>query len=450
MSADMHTPTETAPPGGASRESAEGDSWRPVGFRTAAAKAAAADVKTQPVQAAARKRRSQPIPSRPTNRVFTGCLLIAVLVIPCYGFWSSYFRYPARGVVRARVICLSAPWLGAVEIVHVREGDAVTQGQPLVTLRQLELENQLDSIRDRLRVAQADLQSQATQLIWQSELRGDRGFKAWGEYYEAWGNLMQERARLAEAVAERDRHEGLHDEAAIAVSARQLDNARFAVTGQSDKVEKLEQAVSKLRERAEMYEKGAADVASQMIPQMTSIETLQSQLNRLRARADENVIRSPVNGHVVRLHRFVSEVVSPDEPTIEIVEDGSVEIALYVAQRHARYVEIGSELEVAIEPNEQTVACVVERRGKRLEPAPEHIQRHYAHNARLLPVIAHPAQTLDHMYLGSEVKLSWSNFFWPTRRSSTQPNSTTIPDMAATPAASARETPLASRLEQTR
>ena len=414
-----------------------------------AAKTANPGTKTRPVHAAVKKRRAQPIPSRPTNRIFTGCLLLAVFLLPCYGFWSSYLRYPARGIVRGRVVRISAPWQGIVDALHVREGDEVVQGQPIVTLRKLELEHQLDSINDQLRVAQAELRAQATQLVWQSELRGDRSYKAWGEYYEAWGNLMQERAILDQVVADRDRHEGLRKQAAMAVSDRQLDDARFAVTGQRDKVGKLEQAVKKLEERAKLYEKRGDDVTAQMTPQLTSIETLQSELGRLRQRAQEGVIRSPVNGTVVRLHRFAGEVATPLEPAIEIVEDGSLEVAVYLSQRHAKQVELGSEFQVTIEPNDQTMACVVQRLGRRLEPAPDHIERHYAHNARLLPVIARPTHSLDHVYLGSEVKLSWPNFFWPRRTSKEESARRGASDVPDTPTATSAAPLLSQGQEET-
>lgn len=450
MSADL-TPAESAQPNRTSRQDAESSSeqWRPVGFRTPPATTVNTDTKTRPMQAAAKRRRSQPIPSRPKSRTFTGFLILAMISVPVYALWSSYFRYPARGVVRGRVVRVSPPWQGTVAAVHVREGEQVAQGQPVITLRKLELEHQLDTINDKLRVAQAELKAQATQLIWQSELRGDRSYKAWGEYYEAWGKLKQEQAVLEEAVAERDRHELLSEQAAMAVSERQLDRLRFAEAGQRAKVEKLVESVEKLKQRAEMYEQRVDDVTAQMNPQLTSIETLQAELGRLRERADESVVRSPVNGHVVRLHRFAGEVTDPMEPAIEIVEDGSLEIAFYVSQRHAKNLELGSTVEVAIEPNDRTVTCIIERRERRLEPAPTHIERHYSHNARLLPVIARPAHALEHLYLGSEVKLSWSDFFLPHREPNTKVNTGDDSDQSETATADTQAPTLSQQPEQT-
>jgi multidrug resistance efflux pump len=430
MSADNLPPAKTEGSDSAhdtanrSEDRRDESQWRPVGFRAATSTAAADSAKTRPVRATAKKLRTQPIPTRPKGRIFTGLMILALIAVPCYSLWSNYFRYPARGVVRGHIVRVSPPWQGTVETLHVREGDEVAQGQPIMTLKRLELEHQLDAAHDELRVAQAELKAQAAQLIWQAELRGDRSYKACGEYYEAWGKLMHERALLDEATAERARQEAARQQHELAVSDRQLENARFSEAGQRAKVEKLEESVRQLQQRAEIYEKREADVAAQMNPQLTAIETLQSRLARLRERVSESVVRSPVNGRVIRLLRFAGEAADPMKPAIEIVEDGSLEVTLYLPQRYVTNLQVDNEIEVTIEPNDRTVTCVVERRGRQLEAAPAHIERHYAHNARLLPVMAKPKQSLEHIYLGSEVKLSWQSFFHPRRESSSDENVT--------------------------
>jgi hypothetical protein len=58
----------------------------------------------------------------------------------------------------------------------------VEQGQLLLTFYSLEREHRLDEVADQLRLAQAELGAQVSQLQWQSQLRGDRSQKALGEY----------------------------------------------------------------------------------------------------------------------------------------------------------------------------------------------------------------------------------------------------------------------------
>lgn len=416
------TDSESASWNQPSQPNVEGDveQWRPVGFRAPSATATAPkpNTKTRPMQAVAKKRRSAPIPSRPKGRIFTGCAILLLMALPSYMIFNSYFRYPARGVVQGRVVEISSPWQGTVATMHVREGESVRQGQPLMTLRKLTLEHELDSLQDQLRQAQAGLKAQAAQLTWQAELRGDHSYKAWGEYYEAWGNLMKEKAVLDEAIADEQRQDTLREQSVLVVSDRQWDKARFTVAGQRAKVEKLEESVQQLKQRAELYETPSADVTIQMKPQLAGIETLQAEISRLRELADEGIVRSPVNGHVVRLHHFAGEVALPTETAIEVVEDGSLEIVFYVPQHHANQMEIGREMQVTIEPNDEKVNCIVERIGQRLEEAPTSLERHYVRNARLLPVVAHPTSTLDHVFLGSEVKMSWSHLLIRTREAS--------------------------------
>lgn len=360
--------------------------------------------------------RPTPVPKRPKGRLFIGLLLFAACATLVYMVWDWQFRYHAHGVVHGRVLRVPSPWDGSVQALHVREGDQVRQGQLVATVENISLQQQLAKVADELKLAQAKLESQVSQLRWQSQLRGDRSQKALGEYYQAWGELLDERSRLMQFEADWKRLETTRTKHSLAVRKKDLETAKYRFQGQQAKVEKLEDAVSQLKRRVEIYEQFEDDASAQLRPNLLSIENLQAELKRLREIVQQGEVRSPVNGVVIKVHCYAGDSATASTPIMEIVEDQSLEPVLYVRQNSADAWRIGDEIEVRIDPGSQQVTCEITRLGNQMEFAPPNIARYYRKDERLLPVFLKPrrAHGVDlRLYLGAEVKLhrSWG---WET------------------------------------
>ena len=153
--------------------------------------------------------RPTPMPKRPKGRLLVGMSLALAVGLGATTVWNSLFRYQAYGGVTGRVVELSAPWGGVLETIHVREGASVQQDQILATVGNPELEQQLDAKRDELHIAQATLDAQVSELRFQARLRDDNHHRTISEYYELWGQLLQEQSTLADMVAKRERSEKL-------------------------------------------------------------------------------------------------------------------------------------------------------------------------------------------------------------------------------------------------
>src|SRR5262249_1252347 len=78
--------------------------------------------------------RPTPLPKRPKGRWFVAVLLLGACYAAAHQVWQAYFRYQAYGTVTGKVVQLSPPWDGVLVAVHVKEGQEVRQGDPLVTL----------------------------------------------------------------------------------------------------------------------------------------------------------------------------------------------------------------------------------------------------------------------------------------------------------------------------
>jgi HlyD family secretion protein len=343
--------------------------------------------------------RPTPLPQRPKGRWFVGLLVLGVAAGVGYQAWDSFFRYRAYGTTTGRLIKVAPVWNGTLQSMAVREGERVRQGQVLLTLDNLEMRQRLAQLDDETRVAQASLEAEAAKLKWQSAFNLDQGYGATALYYQTYSEQLREEARLDDLRAQLKRVETLWT--SRAVSREEFDHLRFATKGQEDRVARLKQMLAELKQRADQADsllkdkqslaKGLEDAGSEQLkPLVARLETWQSERRRIRERLDQGMITSPVSGLVVKLHNYPGEYCKEGEPLVSIIEDGSLEVVVYMPQGHTSNLKDGAALDVMVEPYPGVLPCVIRRVGDCFEAAPEQIKRHYRQGEKLLPVYLDP------------------------------------------------------------
>ncbi len=368
----------------------------------------------------------------PKGKWFVSILLIAFCGFCGYQAWTAFFRYRCHGTVVGRSIQVSPLWDGVVQALHVREGDLVRQGQLLMTVDNLELRQRQAQLADELKMAQANLAAQVARLKWESASQVvDRYKLGVAEYYEAWGKLLQEEARLQELGVSLSRAEELARGRAI--SREELDQIYFARQGQAQKVEKLKTSVEQLKKRMEQSTnllenpKGDAgnlgslgevgDVSEltaqgqdQLKPVMVKIETIQAEMNRHQERLALGQIHATTNGRVVKVHQHAGEAVKQGEPVLTLLEEGSLQMVLYLPQDSSDLFGVGEVVELTVEPAPRPVSGRIVRIGDEYEAAPENIKRHYREGQKLLPVYLEPVDAQPDwaaLRVGGVVKLPY-------------------------------------------
>ena len=358
------------------------------------------------VAAAAPPVRPAPLPKRPKGRLFVGALLTALCVFAVYGVWDSFLRYRAYGTVVGRLIDLSSGVDGAVRFYYVHEGDTVHQGQLLLVLENVVMRERLAQLEDEVLLAEADRAAELSRLKWQLLVSQDGRQRALSDYYETWGRLLEERAKLEVLARTLERSEFLVQR--DAQSQQELDEVRFSEQGQREKVAKLAVAVDEQKRRADLATDATGDGFDQLRPKMVKIETLLAEMRRLRERLTEGQIRAPVDGLIVKRFRFTGENAAAREPLMSILEAGSLQVVLYVPQRLSKSFAADDEIAVVVDPQTERIPCRVERLGDQFESAPESVQIYYRRNQSLLPVYLRPDPTLAvpmALRLGCVVKL---------------------------------------------
>jgi multidrug resistance efflux pump len=361
--------------------------------------------------------RPTPLPKRPKGRWFIGVILLGACAYGGFEVWDSFFRYRAYGTITGRSIQLSPPWDGLVQYIHVREGDQVAQGQLLVTLDNSELRQRQSQVADDSRVALATLRAEMARLKWQTAFHLDQSQDAVAVYYETWGQLLQQEARLEKLRSDNQRNDYLKTRKAIA--SQELDQLGFDIEGQHQNVEKLRLAVDQRRKRAEiasalLTRKGeladglSDDGLDQLAPFEAKIAALEAEATRLNERIAEGQIRAPCNGRVLKIARFVGERCRTSDAMLTILVEGSLQVVLYLPQKVSRSLAVDDWVDVFVDPYPEPLSCTVIKVGEQFEAAPEQIKRHYMVGQNQLPVTLQPRPESAHwmaLRAGSVVKL---------------------------------------------
>ncbi|MFN4259731.1 MAG: HlyD family secretion protein [Gemmataceae bacterium] len=363
--------------------------------------------------------RPTPLPKRPKGRWFVGIILLGVCGVVAYSVWSAYFRYQAYGTITGHLIQVSAPWDGDLRYLAVREGDMVRQEQLLFVVDNIELRHRHAQLNNDLRVAQANLEAETAKLKWQSAFGLDQTQGTMTTYFQAWGNLLREQARLDELRTELRRSEILW--ATRSISQQELQQYQFAVQGHEHLVAKLRESLVELKERAEQAEEllkeknklstGLEQTGyQQLLPFFSRIEALEAERARIQELLDQGQVRAPTNGLVVKTQHFVGERCQKGEPILTLLEEGSLEVVLYLPQDASTLLAPGDEVELVLEPYPEPLSCRVKKLGDQFEPAPEHLKRHYREGQRLLPVKLEPSREVKQwmaLRVGGVVKLPY-------------------------------------------
>lgn len=375
------------------------------------------------------------VAKRPKGRFFVGGILLCILGGGVYGIWNSFLRFDAHGQITGRVIHVPSPQGGSVRALHVREGDHVHQGQLLMTVESLELSHRMARVGDELRISQGALEAEVSKLQWQARQQADQAQRAAADYFELWGEMAEQQAKLAELESRYVRDKNLQERGAISLEV--LEETQFALQGQKDKLKKVQVAVA---ERKKLTDASVLENDSaQLKPLLLKIESLQAEIIRLRSLIEEGVIRAPVGGQIIRSNYFTGEQVEAGSTLLEILEDGSVEGVIYLSQQQTGSFAKGEAIIVSSEFLGGAVPCQIHRFGERYVTIPDNLQRFYRKSEQVLPMYVRFETGLssnDRAKIGCEIELpaGWSRWIHQkgTKQVVEKPSTTESPRSNAT------------------
>lgn len=346
-----------------------------------------------------------PLPKRPKGRLFVGVMLLAISGLVGHSLWSAFLRHRAYGVVIGNVAQISAPWDGFVVESRSNESRTFKQSEVVAAVDSLELRHQIDQLADQLVMAQAELDAEVSRLRWESQEHIELGTRVAAEHFEAQGALASNQAFLERLTRDRKRAEQLADRQAISLEKR--DATALAELGQREKVNQLQLGAALRSSRSSFINSLEDSGTDQLAPKLAAIGSLKNEMARLREVLEQGRLRSPFASVLITRSKLIGERVDAREPVVEVLQAGSLEIALYLSQKDADALKPGDTITVSVEPGPRDVPCTVQRIGQRLQEPPPSIERFYWSNEPLLCVFLKPNRAHDDwmsVRLGSVVR----------------------------------------------
>ncbi|MBI1337544.1 MAG: HlyD family efflux transporter periplasmic adaptor subunit [Phycisphaera sp.] len=329
-----------------------------------------------------------PVAKRPKGRWFVGGVIIVVALFITYEVWTAYFRYRAMGVVEAQVLNLSPRVDGVIEGLYAAEGEHVKKGQLLAKVTNVDLQYRYEAATDELKIAKANLLAAAAQLKWQSARYADNFGEASTDYYDLWSRLEQEKSNLQQAQIELDRISDVYK--ASAATYREMELLKNRRDGLTQRVEKLTQAVEEARKRVDNAKALSESDPDALAPLNARIETLNSELVRLRQQLAQTDILSPVEGTVIHHLKLAGERADPTQPLMTLEAQQTTEVVLYVPQAYSRKLNVGDTITLEVRTFGDRVKAKVLRIEDRWTQAPDSIARQYLAGESLLPIHVGP------------------------------------------------------------
>lgn len=303
---------------------------------------------------------------RPVGRSVIAFVLAGGLIVAAITMWTAFFRYSAHGVVVASTSEISAPWSGAIQTVHVRPGEFVEQGALLATVVDPDLDASIARLRDELKTTQAELDAETARLEESFLTQQDNYLRLTSQYLDVMGRLGAESATAEELAASRDRLEPLVGKAIV--PEQEIDSLRFRHDASSARIVSLQRAAAALESR--LSQTPSQDrINTQLKPWVTKTELLAAEIARLEAKQQRGAVRAPFPGRVVRVRGHAGEACSSDRPIVELLDDRSREITLYVAPSRIERFPVGRRVWAKIGSRSAAV-CQVTSIGAQHEASP--------------------------------------------------------------------------------
>jgi len=349
-------------------------------------------------------------PPHPAARVLAG-VLISLLVIALA--WSILGRIDQVAVASGQIVPVSRVQIvqpiesGVIRQIHVRDGQHVKAGDPLIELDPTETDASIAAQRAELAKAKIDaaiadallatdpaaafeapdgvppllIEAARLQVAGETErlaatLAGiDAEIAEQQGMLEAYGRTIEKTRQLAPIIA--DRLAGLEELEAkglvrkpdiLAVRQQKIENETEASTTGAAEVQARARIESRLKRRAEAIAAARTDALQRKADALRRIVAAEQQIRRDTQRREDRILRAPVSGVVTGQSAFtIGGVVTTKDVIMRVVPEGAIlEAEVMVLNRDIGFVAVGQPVELKLETFPFTRFGLIEGRVKQV------------------------------------------------------------------------------------
>jgi len=333
-------------------------------------------------------------------------VVVALVAIAAPLGWQAWVRsrpYEWSGTVEARTISVGSRVGGRVKGIRAKEGDRVTEGQPLLELepgdllaQRLMAKAQLDEARANLEklvrgarpeeIEQANARSQTAAAALRETIVGARA----EQIAAAKSRVVAAQVAVDKAKLDAERARKLL--ATQAISQAQLDDAetalvaavaqRDAATQEFEQLqngsrrEDIQQAAARAAEaRASARLVKAGSRAEDIEAGRALVDAAQGRLDQIDVLLRELTISAPRAARVESLDLRPGDIVAPNATAASLLEDDQLYVRIYVPETQIGHIHPGQEVPVSVDsfPNRSFLG-VVEHVNSEGEYSPRNLQ----------------------------------------------------------------------------
>ncbi|MFM7675938.1 MAG: HlyD family efflux transporter periplasmic adaptor subunit [Synechococcus sp.] len=316
---------------------------------------------------------AQPVLLRKSRRTSSLLVWTAAGSITAVGIWALVAPISETIAVQGKLEPASSvkevksPVDGQVELVLVKEGETVKQGQPLVRFDLRQARSRLaaaESIRQRLlnenSVARATLGEEAARAdLTPNQLRqlDDRGRELQSRLASARQELRKSETRLAgfrESLATYANIASRYEQLAStgAVSELQLLEARNKAQELRSRVAEEEEEISRLRSQIVNTGSGTdVELRTTIESNLRQISELEGQIREAKLQIQFSTLQAPSAGKVFDLSVTRGSVVvaADPKPILKVVPQDNLQARVYLPNRSIGFVRPGQKAEISLD-----------------------------------------------------------------------------------------------------
>jgi HlyD family secretion protein len=258
-------------------------------------------------------------------------LVVLVVVVVGYAVYRarrSHAPFEWSGTIEARTIEVGSRVGGRVEAVHVREGDAVAAGQPIITLEKGDLPAQRLIAQGQLEQAEGALERLSSKTVPTARR---------AQIAEARARVLA--AKAAEEKARRDAERAQRLFAGGAATRVDADDAALALRTASAQTAALEAQTETLMHGTAPDVRAATGM----------VDAAKGRLQQVEVMLDELTIRAPRPARVESLDLRPGDIIVPNAPAAKLLEPGQLYLRLYVPETQIGHVRPGMEVPIAVD-----------------------------------------------------------------------------------------------------
>lgn len=292
--------------------------------------------------------------------------LIVVATAAGVGVWwwhSAGYVSTDDARVKAEIVAMSAELTGKILSLDKEEGDVVARNDILATLDRRELEIELEQAVAEVERLQSKVQQKSREIELHIARQKEEVKKAEAALRGFRHNLEDVHAHAIQAKEDWRRNQKLFEKQLV--PEQELDHAKTNLSQAEAQMSVVQEKIKEgesLLDLARIKSRETAIMEAELRAQQAEVRRAEAVITDLERKIQLTIIRSPVDGIVVKKHARRGEVIQVGQPIYMIVDSSRYWVEANVEETEIRFIQPGSPVAIWVDsyPNRRFEGKVID------------------------------------------------------------------------------------------